>query len=101
MDAAGRFGLDPDGRFARAVATREAWSGITLSWRVDGGRLSAELMGLPIFDRAQNFAGYRGFGITRDPVDLARLAALRRDEFLSRPTALRTSSSGPIRPTSS
>ena len=94
------FGLDPDGRFARAVATREAWSGITLSWRVDGGRLSAELMGLPIFDRAQNFAGYRGFGITRDPGDLARLAALRRDEFLSRPTALRTPADVIVRPDS-
>ena len=31
------FGLDPDGRVARAVATGSTWSGITLDWPVDGG----------------------------------------------------------------
>jgi PAS domain S-box-containing protein len=66
-EIAGVFGLDPESRVVKAVATREAWSGITLNWPIDGGgRLPVELTGLPIFDRLGNFAGYRGFGICRD-----------------------------------
>src|ERR1035437_3640103 len=59
-EIAGAFGLDPDGRVVKAVATRDTWSGITLNWPVDGGgRLPVELSGLPVYDRARNFAGYR------------------------------------------
>ena len=80
------FGLDPEGRVARAVATRDTWSGIALDWPVDGGaRLRVELSGLPMFDRARNFVGYRGFGVCRDLDGLARLDALRRCEFFSDP----------------
>ena len=82
------FGLDPDGRVAKAIATRDTWSGITLNWPVDGGgRLPVELSGLPVYDRARNFAGYRGFGVCRDLDGLTRLAALRRYEFVSDPPA--------------
>jgi PAS domain S-box-containing protein len=80
------FGLDPEGRVAKAVATRDTWSGIALNWPVDGGtRLRVELSGLPMFGRARNFAGYRGFGVCRDLEGLARLEALRRTEFFSDP----------------
>lgn len=67
--------LDPQGLVEKAVATHETWSGITLNWPVDnhGQRLPVELSGLPVFDRARNFAGYRGFGVCRD---LARLNEL-------------------------
>ena len=83
-EIAGVFGLDPEGRVAKAVATRDTWSGIVLNWPVDGGeRLRVELSGLPMFDRARNFAGYRGFGVCRDLDGLARLDALRRTEFFS------------------
>jgi PAS domain S-box-containing protein len=76
------FALDPNGRVMKAFATHQTWSGITLNWPVDGGgALPVELSGLPIFDRARNFAGYRGFGVCRDLEGLARLAALRRYEF--------------------
>jgi PAS domain S-box-containing protein len=76
------FGLDPDGRVLRALATRNTWSSITLSWPVDGGgRLPVELSGLPIYDRMRNFVGYRGFGVCRDLDGLARLAELRRLEL--------------------
>ncbi len=82
------FGLDPEGRVLNAVATRDTWSGIALNWPVDGGeRLRVELSGLPMFDRARNFAGYRGFGVCRDLEGLARLDALRRTEFFSDPPA--------------
>jgi PAS domain S-box-containing protein len=80
------FGLDPEGRVLKAVATRNTWSGITLNWPVDGdGRLPVELSGLPIYDRSRNFAGYRGFGVCRDLDGLNRLAALRRFELFSEP----------------
>jgi PAS domain S-box-containing protein len=75
------FGLDPDGRVAKAVATRETWTGVTLDWPADGGgRLRVELSGLPTFDRALNFSGYRGFGVCRDLDGLTRLANLRRQD---------------------
>jgi PAS domain S-box-containing protein len=89
------FGLDPQGRVTKAVATHDTWSGITLNWPVDGGgRLPVELSGLPIFDRARNFAGYRGFGVCRDLDGLARLAALRRYEIFSDPPAPQALSAG-------
>jgi PAS domain S-box-containing protein len=85
-DIAAAFGLDPDGRVLKAFATHDTWSGITLDWPVDGGeRLPVELSGLPMFDRARNFIGYRGFGVCRDLDGLARLAALRRYEVLRDP----------------
>jgi PAS domain S-box-containing protein len=78
------FGLDPDGRVLKAVATRDTWSGITLNWPVDGGgRLPVELSGLPVYDRARNLVSYRGFGVCRDLDGLARLAAQRRYELFS------------------
>ena len=60
--------LDPDNLVARAVATRETWSGIIISWPVDDSseRLPIELSGLPVFDRDRSFRGYRGFGVCRD-----------------------------------
>src|SRR4051812_17003539 len=82
------FGLDPQGRVLQAFATRDTWSGIALDWPVDGGaRLCVELSGLPMFDRARNFVGYRGFGVCRDLAGLARLDALRRYEFFGDPPA--------------
>ena len=80
------FGLDPEGRVQKAFATHDTWSGIALNWPVDGGGdLPVELSGLPLFDRERNFVGYRGFGVCRDFEALARLAALRRDEFFHPP----------------
>jgi len=94
-EIADAFGLDPERRVVRAVATRNTWSGITLNWPVDdGSRLPVELSGLPIYDRNRNFAGFRGFGVCRDLDGLARLAALRRYEFFSDPPAPRQLSAG-------
>jgi PAS domain S-box-containing protein len=78
------FAMDPDGRFASAVATRDTWSGVTLNWPVDGGgRLPVELSGLPTYDRQRNFTGYRGFGVCRDLDALTGLAALSCVDFSS------------------
>jgi PAS domain S-box-containing protein len=69
--------VDPEGQIARAIATRDTWSGLTVLWSVDDGpeRLAVELSGLPVFDRERVYRGYRGFGVCRD---LARLTALAR-----------------------
>ena len=88
-DISAALGLDPEGRVAAAVATRETWSGIVVDWPADGDgatlsveRLPVELSGLPIHDGSGHFAGYRGFGICRDIEGMARLAAQRRDDVL-------------------
>jgi PAS domain S-box-containing protein len=80
------FGLDPEGLVVKAVATREAWSGIIVKWPADNGsRLPVELSGLPIHDGQRNFVGYRGFGVCRDLEGLTRLDALRSQEFFNDP----------------
>ena len=73
------LGLDPDGQVARAFASHDTWSGITVALPVDDSdkRLAVELSGLPVFDRDRNFRGYRGFGICRDAVRIAELARAR------------------------
>jgi PAS domain S-box-containing protein len=81
--------LDPEGQVARAVATHDTWSGITVSWPVDGiaDRLKVELSGLPIYDRNRNFLGYRGFGVCRDVDRLATVAEMRRTNHAAAPPA--------------
>ncbi|MCG6204992.1 PAS domain-containing protein [Rhodopseudomonas sp. HC1] len=90
-EAAGRFGqpwaeiraafdLDPEDRFAQAIAQRHTWSGVTLHWPADGTslRLPIEMSGLPIQNRDGTFVGYRGAGVCRDLAGLDHLAALRQ-----------------------
>jgi len=91
------FGLDPEGRVAKAIATRSTWSGIILRWPVDGGsRLPIEMSGLPIYDHVGNFRGYRGFGVCRDLDELARLEVERRPEPSGdRPTKAAVASASP------
>jgi PAS domain S-box-containing protein len=80
------FGLDPEGFVVKAVATRDAWSGIIVNWPADdGSRLAVELSGLPIHDGQRNFVGYRGFGVCRDLEGLTRLDSLRSQEFFNDP----------------
>ncbi len=76
--------LDPDNRVAAAVATRETWSGIVVSWPVDESseRLPVELSGLPVFDRDRQFRGYRGFGVCRDVGRINELTRARRERPL-------------------
>ena len=47
-DIAAALGLDPEGQVARAFASRDTWSGITVAFPVDGtdARLAVELSGL-------------------------------------------------------
>jgi len=67
-EIAAALGIDPEGKVANAVASRDTWSGVVIAWPADPGGESAqvELSGLPIFDRDRTFQGYRGFGVCRD-----------------------------------
>jgi len=89
-EVAAELKLDRDNQVGRAVATRETWSGITISWPVDDGgeRLPVELSGLPVFDRDRDFRGYRGFGVCRDLSRIDHLARARRERpigFMAQP----------------
>ena len=80
-EIAAELELDPNNQVARAVASRETWSGIVVSWPVDnsGERLPIEMSGLPVFDRDRSFRGYRGFGVCRDIERINQLARSRRE----------------------
>jgi signal transduction histidine kinase len=83
-DIVAELTLDPDNQVARAVASHETWSGITLNWPVDEAseRLPVELSGLPVFDRERSFRGYRGFGVCRDVDRINQLTRSRRERPL-------------------
>ena len=79
-EVAAALKIDPQNEVARAVATHETWSGITVSWPMatEDERLPVELSGLPVFDRDRNFRGYRGFGVCRDIARINQLARARQ-----------------------
>ena len=80
-EIAAELKVDPEDRIAHAVATHETWSGIVLSWPVEEGNewLPVEFAGLPVFDSAREFCGYRGFGICRDVARINQLLRARRE----------------------
>lgn len=87
-EIAEEFSLDPEGRVAQALASRDTWAGVTVNWPADGGEpLPVELAGLPVYDGERNFAGFKGFGVCRDLDGLNRLDALRRFERVVEPPA--------------
>lgn len=83
-EIAAELELDPDNAVLRAVETRDTWSGIVVSFPVDGSgdRVRVELSGLPIYDRDRTFLGYRGFGVCRDVERLTQLGWTRRAPVL-------------------
>jgi PAS domain S-box-containing protein len=89
QEMAAELGLDPEGQVARAVATRDTWSALSVSWPLDAGaeRLMVELSGLPVFDRDRMFRGYRGFGVCRDVARLATVMERRRSALAASETA--------------
>jgi PAS domain S-box-containing protein len=63
--------LDPHGRITEAIGKGETFSSIATPWPLDQqARGLVEFSGMPVFDSARNFAGYRGFGIYRHTVSL-------------------------------
>ncbi len=78
-EIAAELKLDPQNQVARAMATRETWSGIEVAWPIDDSseRIAVELSGLPVFDRNREFGGYRGFGVCRDVARINQLLRAR------------------------
>ena len=99
QEIAAELALDPEGRVAQALATHETWSGLTVGWPVDDSteRLEVELSGLPVFDRAREFRGYRGFGVCRDLARIAELAH-RRSAAASLPDTVAEAGEAPPAP---
>lgn len=59
-----KLALDPEGRIAHAMVSRDTWSGIEVDWPAkDGQRIKIALCGIPAFDRERLFCGYRGWGV--------------------------------------
>jgi PAS domain S-box-containing protein len=67
------FGFDPTGEIAGLLDRRDTWSGRSVLWPVTGTnlRIPVDLAALPVYGRARNFEGFRGFGVARggDAVD--------------------------------
>lgn len=68
LDVVAAEDIRDDGRLAKALSRRDTWSGVTILWPLDSGRvLPVDLAGLPMFDRDRTFRGFRGFGVCREP----------------------------------
>ena len=67
QDVSQSLGLDPDGEIAGLLDRRDTWSGRSVLWPVAGTdlRIPVDLAALPVYDRARNFSGFRGFGVAR------------------------------------
>ncbi|WP_417675703.1 ATP-binding protein [Roseibium sp.] len=61
------FGIDQNGKIAKALDRRDTWSGKTVNWPVSGAalRVPVDMAALPAFNRNRAFEGYRGFGVCR------------------------------------
>ncbi|MGE0565059.1 MAG: histidine kinase dimerization/phospho-acceptor domain-containing protein [Pseudolabrys sp.] len=99
---AATLGIDGDGRIAAALKSRETWSGIAVAWpAAEGGHLTIELSGLPVFDRARAFEGYRGFGLCRsatvaEPAITSEIKTASADVKTSAPAAVAPSTIVPF-----
>ncbi len=62
-----RWGADPEDLLALALARRETWSGLHLLWPISGSgaAVPVTLGGVPSFDKARAFDGFRGFGVVQ------------------------------------
>jgi len=58
-------GADAQDALRKALGGRETWSGLDLLWPIAKARAAAPITlgGLPAFDPARRFHGYRGFGV--------------------------------------
>ncbi len=96
------LGIDAKGEVARAIASRDTWSGIHVEWPIEGSaeRIAVELSGLPIYDRNRVFRGYRGFGVCRDVSRIAQVMSQRAQAATAemRPPASQTQASATPEP---
>jgi PAS domain S-box-containing protein len=88
-DVAQTLELDAQDRIAQAIARRETFSGLTALWPLEReARERIELSGMPVFDGARDFAGYRGFGIYRHGIVAAEEADVPQpDDQIAEPAS--------------
>ncbi len=73
-EVSAKLAIDPEGRIAHAMVSRDTWSGVDVAWPTkDGGRVTIKLCGIPTFDAEHVFCGYRGWAVIRDRAVIARL----------------------------
>jgi PAS domain S-box-containing protein len=92
-DVAKYLEREPDGHLGRAFAKRETFSGVEVLWPVAGASAAVPvgLGGLPAFDRARQFDGYRGFGV----IHIERLVAAEPRRFMETEAAPSASAEDP------
>ena len=80
-DAVRRFGLDPQGALADAVAARRPFSGVPAVWPLGSGgrRLAVTLAAFPTL-RDGSFQGYAGFGLIVEELAAAERAVPAPEE---------------------
>ncbi|MDE2578200.1 MAG: PAS domain-containing protein [Hyphomicrobiales bacterium] len=84
--------LDSSGALAAALRSKDTWSGLSVDWPAEGGRIArVDLGGAPFLDGQRRFAGFRGYGVIHPPVAAparseeagaasARATAIARDQ---------------------
>jgi PAS domain S-box-containing protein len=99
-DLSARLGFDADGRIGRALAKHDTWSGVNVTWPTDFGDFAlVDLAGLPVFDRARMFQGYRGFGVCRAlRASATVVAAAEPTETVAEPASTDTRTSAKVVP---
>jgi PAS domain S-box-containing protein len=89
-EIAAAFGIDPAGEIAGLLQRRDTWSGRTVYWPVAGTdrQIPVDLAALPVYSRARDFEGFRGFGVARggDASRDPEARGLHLDERLARPS---------------
>ncbi|MFC5385868.1 PAS domain S-box protein [Aquamicrobium segne] len=66
-DVAKAFGFDPSGEVGDLLERQDTWSGRSVLWPMAGTslRVPVDLAALPVYNRAREFEGFRGFGVIR------------------------------------
>ena len=85
--------IDPTGRLAAALSSKETWSGLNVDWPIANApaAVSVGLGAIPALDRDKIFEGYRGYGVIHlDKIvgrEMLRLDPIRPREVEPAPTA--------------
>lgn len=90
-EAGTSLGIEGTAAVAAAVAKRDTWSGVTVTWPVEDRKLvrPVELAALPVFDRERRFLGYRGFGVFRDPMPKPAAASRSEPKTAAEPASVK------------
>ncbi|RCL02725.1 MAG: Sensory histidine kinase [Candidatus Tokpelaia sp. JSC188] len=85
VELAEKWQMDRDGAVRTLLKSRNAWSGRSLFWPVQGEaiRVDIELAALPVYSHAWVFSGFRGFGKIRSVVKITTEEAINAYHILA------------------